>query len=104
MMGAWIRKVPVLKGEITRLLALIQCRFGVDYWEEVISFHAIRWLGRGLCGWAYRYRLWLRAFRRSSAGGHCGNGRHLQPAWQPPLAAAWISGRTTRRAFGSITE
>ena len=24
--------------------------------------------------------------------------------WQPPLAAAWISGRTTRQAFGSMTE
>ena len=24
--------------------------------------------------------------------------------WQLPLAAAWISGRTTRQAFGSMTE
>src|ERR1039457_614688 len=83
MMGARIRKVPVLKGEITRLLALIQCRFGVDYWEEVISFHAIG-------GWVADYVVGHisigSGYGHSGAvrlGGHRGNdrnGRRLQPA------------------------
>src|ERR1035438_6088515 len=132
MMGARIRKVPVLKGEITRLLALIQCRFGVDYWEEVISFHAIGgWVadyvvGHISIGSGYGHsgavRLGATAgtigtadiFSQPGQGSNNINGplspelprqSSTRPSrWQLPLAAAWRSGRTTRQAFGSMTE